>query len=49
VALADLAIRGTLHSVDQFLNVKLLGVSVDDRENFPHMVSATPARARRTR
>ncbi|EOD36392.1 hypothetical protein EMIHUDRAFT_70748 [Emiliania huxleyi CCMP1516] len=36
---ADLAIRGTLHSVDQFLNVKLLQVTVDDRENFPHMQS----------
>ena len=34
----DLAIRGTLHSVDQYLNVKLLNVSVDDAENFPHMV-----------
>ena len=35
---ADLAIRGTLHSVDQFLNIKLLTVSVEDSENFPHMV-----------
>ena len=26
----DLAIRGTLHSVDQYLNIKLLNVSVDD-------------------
>mmetsp|Transcript_43870 Transcript_43870/g.138247 ORF Transcript_43870/g.138247 Transcript_43870/m.138247 type:complete len:98 (+) Transcript_43870:70-363(+) len=38
----DLAVRGTLHSVDQFLNVKLLQVTVDDRENFPHMVCARP-------
>merc|ERR1711957_1164304 len=35
----DLAIRGTLHSVDQFLNIKLLTVSVEDSENFPHMQS----------
>mmetsp|Transcript_7445 Transcript_7445/g.18106 ORF Transcript_7445/g.18106 Transcript_7445/m.18106 type:complete len:98 (+) Transcript_7445:23-316(+) len=35
----DLAIRGTLHSVDQFLNIKLLNVSVEDAENFPHMHS----------
>lgn len=35
----DLAIRGTLHSVDQFLNVKLLNVAVDDADNFPHMQS----------
>lgn len=34
----DLAIRGTLHSVDQYLNIKLLSVSVDDTETFPHMV-----------
>jgi U6 snRNA-associated Sm-like protein LSm2 len=36
---ADLAIRGTLHSVDQYLNVKLLGISVEDVANFPHMSS----------
>ena len=39
---ADLAIRGTLHSVDQYLNVKLLNVSIDDTENFPHMVRSPP-------
>ena len=27
-----------MHSVDQFLNIKLLTVSVEDSENFPHMV-----------
>ena len=32
----DLAVRGTLHSVDQYLNIKLLNVSVDDVENYPH-------------
>ena len=36
----DLAVRGTLHSVDQYLNIKLLNVSVDDVENYPHMVRA---------
>lgn len=35
----DLAIRGTLHSVDQYLNIKLLGISVEDVSNFPHMQS----------
>ena len=34
----DLAVRGTLHSVDQYLNIKLLNVSVEDSTNFPHMV-----------
>ena len=42
---ADLAIRGTLHSVDQYLNVKLLNVSIDDTENFPHMVRSPPSLA----
>ena len=36
---ADLALRGTLHSVDQYLNIKLLNVSVEDATNFPHMVT----------
>lgn len=35
----DLAIRGTLHSVDQYLNIKLLGISVEDAAAFPHMQS----------
>lgn len=35
----DLAIRGTLHSVDQYLNIKLLGVSVEDTTTHPHMQS----------
>ena len=38
VVCTDLAIRGTLHSVDQYLNIKLLSVSVEDGSNFPHMV-----------
>jgi U6 snRNA-associated Sm-like protein LSm2 len=32
------SIHGTLHSVDQYLNIKLLDVSVTDPEKFPHMV-----------
>ena len=39
LALADLAIRGTLHSVDQYLNIKLLSISVEDSANYPHMQS----------
>lgn len=34
----DLAIRGTLHSVDQYLNIKLTNVSVLDEQKYPHMV-----------
>ena len=34
----DMKIRGTLHSVDQFLNIKLEDISVIDEEKFPHMV-----------
>lgn len=34
----DLAIRGKLHSVDQFLNVKLDVIKVVDEERFPHLV-----------
>ena len=37
----DLSIRGTLHSVDQFLNVKLSNVSVVEPERYPHMVRDT--------
>jgi small nuclear ribonucleoprotein (snRNP)-like protein len=34
----DLAIRGTLHSVDQYLNIKLENTRVVDQEKYPHMV-----------
>ncbi|XP_008458017.2 sm-like protein LSM2 isoform X1 [Cucumis melo] len=33
----DLAIRGTLHSVDQYLNIKLENTRVVDQEKYPHM------------
>lgn len=39
----DLAITGTLKSVDQFLNFRLDQIKVEDPERWPHMVS----RARR--
>ena len=34
----DLAITGTLHSVDQYLNIKLNNVRVDDEKKYPHLV-----------
>ncbi len=34
----DLAISGTLHSVDQYLSVKLTNVKVVNESKFPHMV-----------
>ncbi|KAJ0647264.1 putative U6 snRNA-associated Sm-like protein LSm2 [Helianthus annuus] len=33
----DLAIQGTLHSVDQYLNIKLENTRVVDQEKYPHM------------
>ncbi len=35
----DLAISGELHSVDQYLNVKLNNVRVLNENKYPHMVS----------
>ncbi|KAL2238897.1 UNVERIFIED_CONTAM: BTB/POZ and MATH domain-containing protein 2 [Sesamum indicum] len=35
----DLAIRGTLHSVDQYLNIKLENTRVVDQDKYPHMLS----------
>ena len=35
----DLSITGTLHSVDQYLNVKLNNVKVVNETKYPHMVS----------
>uniref|UniRef100_A0AAQ5WYY5 Smx5 n=1 Tax=Amphiprion ocellaris TaxID=80972 RepID=A0AAQ5WYY5_AMPOC len=35
----DLSICGTLHSVDQYLNIKLTDISVTDPEKYPHMVT----------
>lgn len=35
----DMQINGTLHSVDQFLNVKLNNVTVNDPDKYPHLLS----------
>ncbi|VDH99017.1 U6 snRNA-associated Sm-like protein LSm2 [Mytilus galloprovincialis] len=35
----DLSICGTLHSVDQFLNIKLTDIQVTDPDTYPHMLS----------
>lgn len=32
------SICGTLHSVDQYLNIKLTDISVNDTEKYPHML-----------
>lgn len=32
------SIGGTLHSVDQYLNIKLTDISVTDPDKYPHMV-----------
>ncbi|CBY24778.1 unnamed protein product [Oikopleura dioica] len=35
----DLAITGTLHSVDQYLNIKLNDIFVTEQEKYPHLLS----------
>ena len=35
----DVAITGRLQSVDQYLNVKLADVSIENPEKYPHLVS----------
>lgn len=35
----DLSICGTLHSLDQYLKIKLADISVTDPEKHPHMLS----------
>lgn len=37
----DLSIKGTLVSVDQFLNIKIDDAKVTDEAKFPHMVRNT--------
>ncbi|KAF8387989.1 hypothetical protein HHK36_026655 [Tetracentron sinense] len=39
----DLAIRGTLHSVDQYLNIKLENSRVVDQDKYPHMTGEQDA------
>eukprot|EP00762_Andalucia_godoyi_P007671 ANDGO_07910.mRNA.1 Sm-like protein LSM2 len=33
----DLSIKGVLHSVDQYLNVKLEGITISDPLKYPHL------------
>ena len=35
----DLTITGVLHSVDQYLNIKLTKIKVANEEKYPHMMS----------
>ena len=35
----DLVITGVLHSVDQYLNIKLNGVQVVEEEKYPHLMA----------
>ena len=35
----DMSITGVLHSVDQYLNIKLNGIKVDSPDQYPHMMS----------
>lgn len=35
----DIQIRGTLKSVDQYLNIKLDDISVVEEVKYPHLVS----------
>mmetsp|Transcript_31984 Transcript_31984/g.101822 ORF Transcript_31984/g.101822 Transcript_31984/m.101822 type:complete len:95 (+) Transcript_31984:100-384(+) len=35
----EVTLRGTLHSVDQYLNVKLTDISVEDAERFPQLAA----------
>lgn len=39
----DIQIRGTLKSVDQYLNIKLDDISVVEEIKYPHLVSIEPA------
>lgn len=38
----DISIRGTLKSVDQYLNIKLDDISVLEELKYPHLVRAIP-------
>ncbi|KAG6506732.1 hypothetical protein ZIOFF_032059 [Zingiber officinale] len=41
----DLAIRGSLHSVDQYLNIKLENIKVVDEDKYPYMWTSTATRS----
>ncbi len=38
----DLAIKGTLHSVNQYLNIKLNNIRVVNEQKYPHLVRRSP-------
>lgn len=38
----DISIRGTLKSVDQYLNIKLEDISVVEDIKYPHLVRIIP-------
>lgn len=38
----DIQIRGTLKSVDQYLNIKLENISVVEEIKYPHLVCLSP-------
>ena len=40
----DISIRGTLKSVDQFLNIKLDDIQVVEEIKYPHLVYILPSR-----
>ena len=42
----DLEIKGVLHSVDQYLNVKLEGVEAQNPDKYPQLVSHFPCHYR---
>jgi U6 snRNA-associated Sm-like protein LSm2 len=42
----DLAITGILHSVDQYLNIKLENTRVVDEAKYPHMVRTFSSKSR---
>ena len=37
----DLEIRGLLHSVDQYLNIKISDIQVVDEEKYPHLMAVS--------
>ena len=40
----DISIKGTLKSVDQYLNIKLDDIGVLEEVRYPHMVSCSSGR-----
>ena len=44
----DISVRGTLKSVDQYLNIKLDDINVVEEVRYPHLVRCSEAILRRT-